>query len=88
MPKGSGVSSVLKQVTKCFALTWIGSQVTKLPRAAAALLFAPLLKRVLKRVEGLLPTSVRNEASAFVVCVFACLSLAACVALAVVLAWA
>ncbi|PSC71015.1 TY4B-J: Transposon Ty4-J Gag-Pol poly [Micractinium conductrix] len=85
VPSGQGVKATAKAFAGVMAVVWAGSQVTKLPRAAAAVLLAPLVDRGmawLQRVLGL-----RTRRAVFVVFVAACLCLAAAVFGAVVLLW-
>ena len=44
---GQGLLESAKAVSSTLALVWAGSQVTKVPRAAAALFFAPVVDKVL-----------------------------------------
>jgi len=47
VPKGQGIAVAAAAATKTLAIVWAGSQVTKLPRAGAALLAAPAVDKLL-----------------------------------------
>jgi hypothetical protein len=47
-----GIAGGVRKVAEVAALTWAGSQFTKLARAAGAVALAPLVDRLLVDVEG------------------------------------
>ena len=47
-----GIAGTLAKAAEVAALTWAGSQVTKLPRAAAAVVLTPLVDHLLKFLQG------------------------------------
>ena len=49
---GLGLAGGVRKVAEVAALTWAGSQVTKLARAAGAVALSPLVDRLLVAVEG------------------------------------
>lgn len=49
---GLGLAGAVSKAAEVAALTWAGSQVTKLGRAAAALAFAPMVDRLLLFIMG------------------------------------
>lgn len=50
VPTGLGRVAALKRVAGVMGVVWVGSQVTKLPRAAGAATLAPLMDRVLSTI--------------------------------------
>ena len=49
-PSGLGRAEATKQVAKLMSVVWLGSQVTKAPRAAGAAALAPIMDRLLQNV--------------------------------------
>ena len=49
---GLGPSGAVRKVAEVAALTWAGSQVTKLARAAGAVALAPFVDRLLIAIQG------------------------------------
>ena len=86
VPPGAGLAAAARAFVATLALVWGGSQVTKLPRAAAAVMLAPLVDRGMDRLQRLL--RLPSKRSAFLVIVAACLSLAVVLFGAVVVTWA
>lgn len=86
VPRGLGLAASAQKFLTVMAAVWAGSQVTKVPRAAAALVLAPVVDRLmawLQRVGKL--ESRRQVFGFFVAC---CLGLAFTLFSVVVLAWA
>ena len=54
---GLGFSGAAAKAAEVAAITWAGSQVTKLPRAAAALVLAPLVDHLLNFIQGTCPAT-------------------------------
>ena len=52
---GLGFAGAVRKVAEVAALTWAGSQVTKLARAAGAVALAPLVDGLLVVVQGVCP---------------------------------
>lgn len=85
MPRGLGIGEAAKKFLEVFALTWAGSQVTKLIRAGAAVALAPAVDRGLDVLIARL--GLRGKGQALGVAVAFCVSLAAVMFGAVVLIW-
>ena len=86
VPSGAGMAAAVRAFITTMALVWAGSQVTKLPRAAAAVMLAPLVDRGMDRLQRLL--RLPSKRAAFLVIVAACLGLALVLFGTVVVAWA
>lgn len=56
---GLGFSGAAAKAAEVAAITWAGSQVTKIPRAAAALVLAPLVDHLLNFIQGTRPATFR-----------------------------
>jgi hypothetical protein len=69
VPSGLGFSVALQRIVALLATIWVGSQVTKLPRAAAALLFAPATDWLLNTLQKTLKLKTKKAAFALVVTV-------------------
>lgn len=50
-PKGQGLAAAVMSSAKLIAVVWAGSQVTKVPRMAAALMMAPLADKLLLLIQ-------------------------------------
>lgn len=74
MPRDLSMAQGGAYVIKLLAIVWAGSQVTKIPRAACALVCAPLMDRVLAWVSNALRLKSKRQAFVFVI-VPACWSL-------------
>lgn len=85
MPKGLGPEAAAKSFATVFAMTWAGSQVTKLVRAAASLALAPLVDRALTWMVGRF--KLRGKGQALAIVATFCISLALAVFGAVVSMW-
>jgi len=86
VPRGLGIVATAKKCAEVAALTWAGSQATKLPRAAGAMLLAPLVDTgavVLQQSLGL-----RRRRTAYALVVAGCLLGAAAFYGFVILSWA
>eukprot|EP00873_Tetraselmis_striata_P045212 jgi/Tetstr1/465476/TSEL_010160.t1 len=62
VPKGMGFGETFRKVAEAFALTWAGSQVTKIPRLAGAVALAPLINKLLDLIQRRLRLDSRNQA--------------------------
>lgn len=85
VPRGLGLGEAARKFIEVMAITWAGSQVTKLVRAGGALAMAPIVDRVLDGIVARL--GLRGKGQAFAVVVACCLALAAALFVTVVLAW-
>ena len=63
MPSGQGLAATAKAFAGVMAGVWAGSQVTKAPRAAAALMLAPLVDRLMGALQGALGLRSRRQVS-------------------------
>lgn len=72
IPSGLGFPAAFQRIAALLATIWVGSQVTKLPRAAAALLFAPATDWLLNTVQKTL--RLKTKKSAFAIVVAVCIS--------------
>mmetsp|Transcript_7913 Transcript_7913/g.26390 ORF Transcript_7913/g.26390 Transcript_7913/m.26390 type:complete len:259 (-) Transcript_7913:68-844(-) len=70
--RGTGVAATARRVGEVLAMTWAGSQVTKLIRAGAALALAPAMERVLQALQNRLRCS---KGAAFAALTVACFAL-------------
>lgn len=64
---GMGLSATMRKFAEVFALTWAGSQVTKIPRAAGAIVIAPFIDRALEALQRKLGLQHKNQAAGIVV---------------------
>lgn len=64
---GAGWSAAAKSIATVMAGTWVGSQVTKIARAAGAVALAPLVDRLLERVAAKVGGGGKGRAVAVVV---------------------
>jgi hypothetical protein len=87
VPAGLGAAAAARRFAEVFAITWAGSQVTKLARAGGALLLAPVASALLDRVEARLPPRWRSRGAAFALCVCACVAVALALFGGVVCLW-
>ncbi|KAL4458659.1 hypothetical protein ABPG75_013524 [Micractinium tetrahymenae] len=85
VPPGQGMAATAKAFAGMMGLVWAGSQVTKAPRAAAALMLAPLVDRGMAWLQRSL--GLRTRRAVFLVFVAACLGLAVALFGAVVVLW-
>lgn len=69
VPSGLGFPAALQRIAALLATIWVGSQVTKLPRATAALLFAPATDWLLNTLQKTLRLKTKKSAFALVVAV-------------------
>ena len=75
---GQGIVASAQAAAKTFAIVWAGSQVTKLPRAGAALLAVPLVDRLLEYLKNTF--NLESKRDAFLRVIFpACIVLASAV---------
>ncbi|KAL4429345.1 hypothetical protein ABPG77_005119 [Micractinium sp. CCAP 211/92] len=85
VPAGQGAAAAAKAFAGVMGLVWAGSQVTKAPRAAAALFLAPLVDRGMAWLQRSL--GLRTRRAVFLVFVAACLGLASVLFGTVVVLW-
>lgn len=64
-PSGQGVAAAAAAVAKTLAVVWAGSQVTKVPRAGAALLAVPAVDALLAFVRDRLRLGSKRDVSCF-----------------------
>ncbi|CAG9463677.1 unnamed protein product [Pedinophyceae sp. YPF-701] len=86
VPRGLGATQAAIKFTEVLALTWAGSQVTKLARFAGALAMAPVVDILLNKLAQI--RVIGSKPKAFAVVVAACLGVAALLFSGVVLCWA
>lgn len=86
VPRGQGIVVAAAQCAKALAVIWAGSQVTKVPRAAAALLASPAVDMLLGALRDRLKLPSKKEAFAYVI-VPACFTLFALAMGGCVLCW-
>lgn len=67
-PGSLGFRAAAGRVTRVLATVWAGSQLTKLPRAAGALLLAPTIDRFLLHIEKRFNFKSREKAFLWIVC--------------------
>lgn len=58
---GRGRAAAARTFAEVFALTWAGSQITKIPRAAGAVFLAPFVDKGLDKLQGRLRLRSRNQ---------------------------
>jgi hypothetical protein len=63
VPSGQGLAATAKAFAGVMAGVWAGSQVTKAPRAAAALMLAPLVDRLMGALQEALGLRSRRQVS-------------------------
>ena len=63
VPTGQGLAATAKAFAGVMAGVWAGSQVTKAPRAAAALMLAPLVDRLMGALQRALGLRSRRQVS-------------------------
>lgn len=84
--RGQGLAAAAQGFVQTMAIVWAGSQVTKAPRAAGALLLAPAVDRLLGAIRDRLKLRTKRNAFLFVVLpgcfCFACLLFGTVVVLA------
>ncbi|KAK9806129.1 hypothetical protein WJX72_002662 [[Myrmecia] bisecta] len=85
IPRGLGLALAARRAAEVMAMTWAGSQVTKVPRAACALVLAPFLDTCLTLLQRGL--RLRSRRAAFLVVVAGCVLFALALFGVVVLAW-
>ena len=84
---GRGLAVAATAFVQTMALVWAGSQVTKAPRAAGALLLAPAVDRLLELLRARLRLPTKRQA--FLLAVLpACVGAALLLFASVVLCWA
>ena len=71
VPSGQGLAGSAKATAATFALVWAGSQISKIPRAAAALLAAPIVDVLLEKVKTQFKLDSKRDVSPFFLCVSA-----------------
>lgn len=86
VPRGLGAESAAKKFLEVMAMTWAGSQVTKLIRAGLALGMAPAVDAGLGKMCAAL--GLKGKDQAFAVVVACCLALALALFASVVTLWA
>lgn len=86
VPRGLGVSGTVAKCAEVAALTWVGSQATKVLRIAGAVVFSPLVASGLVVLQG--AVGLRSRRSAASVVIAACLFLALAFYGSIVLLWA
>lgn len=86
VPRGLGVSATAAKCAEVAALTWVGSQATKVPRIAGAVILSPLVDAGLAVLQRYLRLRTRQGAAAVVVAF--CLVSAAAFYGTTVLLWA
>jgi len=85
-PGGLGFRASAQRFISVFASVWAGSQVTKLPRAAGALLLAPMVDRGLNFATS--KFNFKSRGAAFRAIVYICLLLALLIFLTITSMWA
>ena len=63
VPTGQGLAATAKAFAQVMASVWAGSQVTKAPRAAAALMLAPLVDLLMGALQRTLGLRSRRQVS-------------------------
>jgi len=86
VPQGAGAASAAKSFLAVFGTVWAGSQVTKLARAAGAVVLAPIVDRALDVVQSTL--KLKSKQQAFGCILVVCVGIALAVFGGVVAAWA
>lgn len=86
VPQGLGIQGAARKFVEVFALTWGGSQLTKIARATGALALAPLVDRLLDNLQAVLRLKSKREA--FGVLVGGCVLFAAALFTGVVVVYA
>jgi hypothetical protein len=86
-PRGQGVTAAVIASAKLIAVVWAGSQLTKLPRMAAALVMAPLADKLLMTVQIHFKLKSKKDALVRVI-LPACLAFAFTVFVIVLFLWA
>lgn len=85
IPRGQGIAFATTNAFKTLAIVWAGSQITKVPRAAAALVLSPAMDRILAWIRDTFNMMNKRRAF-FLVIVPACwLLIASILALSVIL---
>lgn len=72
VPRGLGVRATAAKCADVAAITWVGSQVTKLPRIAGAVMLSPIIDAGLAVLQRVLRLKSRGAAAAVVIilCLF------------------
>lgn len=60
-------ATTLAKLGKVMAVVWAGSQVTKVPRLSLSIVMAPMIDRMLVKIEGKFPKTTRGEIFNFIV---------------------
>lgn len=63
VPTGQGLAATAKAFLGTMAVVWGGSQVTKAPRAAVAVMLAPLVDRLMGKLQSALGLRSRRQVS-------------------------
>eukprot|EP00891_Asterochloris_glomerata_P009276 jgi/Astpho2/9276/e_gw1.00139.53.1_t len=84
-PRGIGAKAASRKFAEVMSLTWVGSQLTKLGRVAAAVALAPFLDRGSKWLQRKL--QLQSQAAALWVVVGCCLATSVVLFGSTVLAW-
>lgn len=74
VPRGLGVTATAAKCADVVAITWVGSQATKLPRIAGAVMLSPVIDAGLAVLQRVLRLKSRGAAAAVVIIL--CLSMA------------
>lgn len=85
VPRGLGLAPTAGKFAEVIGITWAGSQVTKVPRAAGAVVLAPAVDTLLAVLER--RARLRSKRAAFLVIITACITVAAAFYGSMLLAW-
>ncbi|KAK9824486.1 hypothetical protein WJX72_010715 [[Myrmecia] bisecta] len=86
MPKGLGLAGAGRRFLEVFGVMYVGSQASKLPRAAGMLMLAPLVGRVMEALQTAL--HLQSSQAVFNVILAVCSTAAFGTYGCIILAWA